>query len=60
MVFDMNDAARAAAAAHRLEVLDLEGAMLARVDGHLVDRLHYCLPGPPDFFAYALAASVDW
>ena len=60
MVFALNDAVRAAAAAHDLELLDLEGAMLARVDGHRVDRLHYCLPGPPDFFAHALAASVEW
>lgn len=60
MVFALNDATRAAATAHGLELLDLEGAMLARVDGHRVDRLHYCLPGPPDFLAYALAATVDW
>ena len=34
-------------------VMDVAAPMLHRVDGHL-DRLHYCLPGPPDFYSHAL------
>ena len=45
---------------YRLSVLDLEVPMLARVDGHRVDPLHYCMPGPPDLMAYALASRRDW
>ena len=36
-----------------LDVLDVEAPMLHRVDGHL-DLLHYCLPGPVDFYSEAL------
>ena len=53
MAFRLNDAARAAYAAHDLGVMDVAAPMLHRVDGHL-DRLHYCLPGPPDFYSHAL------
>ena len=53
MVFGLNAAARSAYASRGLGVMDLERPMLHRVDGHL-DRLHYCLPGPPDFYTHAL------
>ena len=43
----------AAYAAHGLPVMDVEQPMLHRVDGHM-DPLHYCLPGPPDFYSYVL------
>ena len=48
-----NAIARAAYAAHGLPVMDVERPMLHRVDGHM-DPLHYCLPGPPDFYSYVL------
>ena len=34
-------------------VLDVEAPMTPRIDGHL-DFLHYCLPGPADFYSEAL------
>jgi hypothetical protein len=49
----MNHIGRRAYHEHGLGVMDVEPAMIHRVDGHL-DRLHYCLPGPPDFFTHAL------
>ena len=48
-----NAIARAAYDAHGLPVMDVERPMLHRVDGHM-DPLHYCLPGPPDFYSYVL------
>ena len=48
-----NAIARAAYGAHGLPVMDVERPMLHRVDGHM-DPLHYCLPGPPDFYSYVL------
>lgn len=49
----INEAAKSAYAANGLSILDTEPPMLQRVDGHL-DELHYCLPGPPDFYSYAI------
>ena len=44
----------AGAAAERLVgVMDVEAPMLQRIDGHM-DPLHYCLPGPPDFYSHVL------
>jgi len=50
-----NSIARSIYAAHgpELGVMDVAGPMTQRVDGHL-DPLHYCLPGPPDFYTDVL------
>tara|TARA_B110001452_G_scaffold266974_1_gene275268 strand:+ start:1632 stop:2384 length:753 start_codon:yes stop_codon:yes gene_type:complete len=53
MAFRLNEAARVAYSAEGLGVMDVEAPMLHRVDGH-IDRLHYCLPGPPDFYTHTL------
>ena len=49
----MNTVAKQAYLRNALGVMDTEVPMLQRVDGHL-DELHYCLPGPPDFYSYAI------
>lgn len=49
----MNSIGRRAYTGAGLRLLDVEAPMLHRVDGHL-DPLHYCLPGPPDFYSAAL------
>ena len=49
----LNDLARRAYADARLGVMDVEAPMTPRVDGHL-DPLHYCLPGPADFYSEVL------
>ena len=41
------------ASGSRVGVMDVEAPMVPRVDGHL-DPLHYCLPGPADFYAEVL------
>ena len=48
-----NAIARHAYRSNGHHILDVEVPMLYRVDGHL-DLLHYCLPGPADFYAEAL------
>ena len=40
-----------------LGLMDVEVPMLPRIDGHL-DYLHYCLPGPVDFYTEALSSYV--
>ena len=47
-----NAIARRAYAMHapQLGVIDVADPMERRVDGHL-DALHYCLPGPPDWYS---------
>eukprot|EP00611_Tribonema_gayanum_P018644 TRINITY_DN3180_c0_g1_i1.p1 TRINITY_DN3180_c0_g1~~TRINITY_DN3180_c0_g1_i1.p1 ORF type:complete len:167 (+),score=32.83 TRINITY_DN3180_c0_g1_i1:1187-1687(+) len=38
-----------------LEMMELEGLMVPRIDGHPArDPVHYCLPGPPDALTHAL------
>ena len=60
MLLRLNELARRAFSAHgetddadALGVMDVEAPMLPRVDGHL-DPLHYCLPGPTDFYSEVL------
>ena len=48
-----NAIARHAYKSAGLDIFDAEVPMLHRVDGHL-DLLHYCLPGPADFYSEAL------
>lgn len=43
----------AAVVGARVGVMDVEVPMMPRVDGHL-DPLHYCLPGPADFYSEVL------
>ena len=49
----MNGIVRQAYLGQGLHLMDIEQPMLQRVDGHL-DELHYCLPGPPDFYSWAV------
>ncbi|KAG5189403.1 GDSL/SGNH-like acyl-esterase family found in Pmr5 and Cas1p-domain-containing protein [Tribonema minus] len=54
-----NDIAREAYTARGLNMLELEELMVPRVDGHPKgDAIHYCLPGPPDTFAYVLYSFI--
>ena len=55
MLPQLNAIAQRAYAAHApvLDVMDTAEPMARRVDGHL-DLLHYCLPGPPDFYSEVL------
>ena len=54
----LNALARAIYRDAGLRVMDVELPMSFRVDGHL-DPLHYCLPGPPDFWAQLLPFMLD-
>ena len=53
MIPALNALARRAYLSASLNVMDVAQPMEYRVDGHL-DRLHYCLPGPVDFYSEAL------
>ena len=53
MIPRLNGIARRAFLDAGLGVMDVQVPMSYRVDGHL-DPLHYCLPGPVDFYAEVL------